>query len=84
MDSFELFENAIDKVMTSGVVGSRVAFNDILTSVLLMVKSLVDGRPSGRAEENAHSSSSVTGAGAFAACDTGGLGFAKSKIEPDC
>lgn len=68
----ELLENARDKVMTFGVLSSRVAFKDIFRLVLLIVRSLVDGRPSGKAEENAHSSSSAAGAGAFAACATGG------------
>lgn len=74
----------MDKVITSGVLGSRVAFKDILRFVLLIVKSLVDGRPSGKADENAHSSSSAAGTETLAACETGGLGLAKSNMELDC
>lgn len=74
----------MDKVMISSVPGSRVACKDMFRFVLLIVKSFVDGRLSGKADENAHSSSSAAGAGTFAECETGSLGFAKSNIEPDC
>lgn len=81
-----MFEKATDKVTTSGALDSRIAFKVISSLVLLTIRSVVDGRPSGKADENAHSSSSAAGAGvgAFAAWDARGLGFAKSNMEPDC
>ena len=66
--------------MTSAVGGSRVACKEILKLVSLTDRVFEEERASGRAEENAHSSSSpacAVGAGLF----IGGLGFAKSNID---
>lgn len=58
-----LLEKVKDIVITDGVCGSRVACNEMLRLVSLTEILFEDGRPSGNAEENAHSSSSAAGAG---------------------
>jgi hypothetical protein len=53
-----LFENNNDIVMADAVGGSRVACKEILKLVSLTDRLFEAGGPSGKAEENAHSSSS--------------------------
>ena len=57
-----LFEKVTDIVMIEGVAGSRTACKEILRLVSLTEIVFEDGGPSGKAEENAHSSSSAAGA----------------------
>ena len=64
--SSDLLENDKDIVITAGVWGSRAACSEILSPVSLTVIVFEDGRPSGNADEKAHSSSSDA-AGAAAA-----------------
>jgi len=79
-----VLEKETDKVMIEGLDASRVACSEIPKPVSLTEMVFADGSPSGRADENAHSSSSAGGAG------TGVLGFgvklAKSNmdIDTDC
>jgi hypothetical protein len=53
-----VFENNRFILIASDVGGSRDAWSAILKVVLLTVNIAEEGRPSGRAEEKAHSSSS--------------------------
>jgi hypothetical protein len=80
-----LLENVTDKVMIEGVAGSLVACSEMLKLVSLTEIVFEEGRPSGNAEENAHSSSSAAGAagaGAGAGC---GAKLPKSNIDgSDC
>jgi len=66
-------------VITDGDDGSRVACSEMLRVVSLTAMMFEDGRPSGKAEEKAHSSSSTAGAGAGA----GAWLLPKSKMECD-
>lgn len=66
--------------MTAAVGGSRAACKEILRLASLTDRVFEEGGASGRAEENAHSSSSPTCA-AGAELFTGGLGLAKSNID---
>jgi len=59
-----LLEKDKDNVITAGVVGSRAAWREIPRAVSLTAMVFSDGRPSGKAEEKAHSSSSAAAAGA--------------------
>lgn len=79
IDSSLLLLNVMDMVITDGVSGSRAACRDILSCVSLTRIVFDDGRPSGRADEKAHSSSSAVGAGA-AGVETG-VWLAKSNMD---
>ena len=70
-----LLENDIDIVITAGVWVSRAACSKMLRLVSLTMMVFSAGSPSGKAEENAHSSSSAV------ACGAAGAGLAKSKME---
>jgi hypothetical protein len=66
--------------MAAAVGGSLAAYSDILKLLSLTDRVFEEGGASGRAEENAHSSSSAgraVGAESFAE----GLGLAKSNID---
>jgi hypothetical protein len=60
------FEKVIDRLMIVGVCDSRETVISMFKLVLLTTIVFEDGSPSGRAEENAHSSSSAAGNGAGA------------------
>lgn len=73
-----LLENPISNLIIPGLVGSLTACISIRSVVSLTTIVLEAGKPSGSAEENAHSSSSAEGAGAAAGA---GVWEAKSKME---
>lgn len=67
-------------VMTGAVGGSRTASREIFKVLSMTNRVFEEGSASGKAEENAHSSSSPdvpAGADEFA----GGWGFAKSNMD---
>ena len=79
-----VFEKLTDKVMTDGSVGSRATCREMLKDVSLTESVLELGKPSGNAEENAHSSSSAGGAAAVDAGGCLGAKLPKSNIEACC
>jgi hypothetical protein len=82
-----VFENDTDNVMIAGEERSLVACSEMLKLVWLTAIVFDDGALSGKADSNAHSSSSAFCAGGGGACDCSagfGVNALKSNIDLGC